>query len=519
MSGSTTAAALPDRVRRAARAALAELRPAAGSTTAQEPESTPAPVAPDPEPVAEGTGPEPVTAEHSPVLPLDLTAAVAAGPRLSGILAPEWRQRTLDRRTWRDDLDGADLLLLEGVGGSVPGWGDGSALADVITTAKGASVPVLLWVTDDTAPGAWSGEVTALGASSTRLAEELTAAGHTAHHWAPAAQPRTSGLAREDATTTRRSGALLVVDGLSRLGDDSSLRQLAEALGKMPKSQTRLVRRPGKASTVTLPPALAERSADGDIADASVLLDLSATSPAGAWTSVAAAAAQTPLVGTTDAADLPAEIDALVPRVSEPKDLRSELVARVNQEELVAREGLRLQRAVLAGHTGAHRARELAGAAGLTVPPTEPATISAVVPTNRTHELDNVFANLGRLHFQLQADQVGGHRAQQQVGVLGVIFIDIYTDQQLATAVLLNPHFLALPDHGKTGAGGFQLGAVFIFKDQAQGIGHCKVSLQGWRWNGYTEPNFRIWVNSSSAVRHSTSNCGSARSASPRRSR
>lgn len=383
-------------MRRAARAALAELRPAAGSTTAQEPESTPAPVAPDPEPVAEGTGPEPVTAEHSPVLPLDLTAAVAAGPRLSGILAPEWRQRTLDRRTWRDDLDGADLLLLEGVGGSVPGWGDGSALADVITTAKGASVPVLLWVTDDTAPGAWSGEVTALGASSTRLAEELTAAGHTAHHWAPAAQPRTSGLAREDATTTRRSGALLVVDGLSRLGDDSSLRQLAEALGKMPKSQTRLVRRPGKASTVTLPPALAERSADGDIADASVLLDLSATSPAGAWTSVAAAAAQTPLVGTTDAADLPAEIDALVPRVSEPKDLRSELVARVNQEELVAREGLRLQRAVLAGHTGAHRARELAGAAGLTVPPTEPATISAVVPTNRTHELDNVFANLGR---------------------------------------------------------------------------------------------------------------------------
>ena len=31
-------------------------------------------------------------------------------------------------------------------------------------------------------------------------------------------------------------------------------------------------------------------------------------------------------------------------------------------------------------------------------------------------EDDTEYANLGRLHFQLQADQVGGHRAQQQVG-------------------------------------------------------------------------------------------------------
>ena len=163
------------------------------------------------------------------------------------------------------------------------------------------------------------------------------------------------------------------------------------------RSATHLTRRPGKSSVVTLPPALAERAGDDHpLGDARVLLDLSATTPAAAWTTVAAAAAQTPVVGTTTHADLPAEFDALVPRVEDAKSLRSELVARVNQEELVAREGLRLQRAVLAGHTGAHRARALASAAGLDVPAIAPATISAVVPTNRTHELDNVFANLGR---------------------------------------------------------------------------------------------------------------------------
>lgn len=337
-----------------------------------------------------------VTAPHSPLPPLDLTVAVAAGPRLSGLLAPEWTQRPLDRRTWREDLAGVDLVLLEGVDGSVPGWGDGSALTEMLTAAKGASVPTVVWVTDDVVPGDWSAEVTTIGAGSTQTVAALTAAGRDVHHWQPAAQPRTSGLAREDATTGRRSGALAVVDGLSRLGDDSSLRLVAEALRPMPKKHARLVRRPGKASVVTLPPALADRAGTGDVADASVLLDLSATAPSGAWTTVAAAAAQTPVVGTTDSADLPADVDALVPRVTEPKDLRSELVARVHQEELVAREGLRLQRAVLAGHTGAHRARELAGAAGLTVPAAGPATISAVVPTNRTHELDNVFGNLGR---------------------------------------------------------------------------------------------------------------------------
>jgi hypothetical protein len=39
---------------------------------------------------------------------------------------------------------------------------------------------------------------------------------------------------------------------------------------------------------------------------------------------------------------------------------------------------------------------------------------------------------------------------------------------------VLDPDFLALPDHGDAGAGGFQLGAVGVFKDQLQGVGAHK---------------------------------------------
>ena len=327
--------------------------PAEAADAPQEPtpEPTPEPAATAPAPT-EQVSPEPtVTAAHSPVPALDLTVAVAAGPRLSALLAPEWQQRQLDRRSWQPALDGADLVLLEGVEGTVPGWGDGSALTEVLTAAREAGVPTALWIIDDTAPGAWAEQVDTVGSSSATAREALAATGREVHDWAPAAQPRALGPAREDATTTRRSGVLAVVDGLSRLGDESSLRLVADALKPMAKGDTRLVRRPGKSSLVTLPPALADRTGD-DVAvgDARVLLDLSATSPAAAWTTLDAAMAQTPVVGTTEHADLPAEIEALVPRVEDGKSLRSELVARVNQEELVAREGLRLQRAVLAGH-------------------------------------------------------------------------------------------------------------------------------------------------------------------------
>ena len=45
--------------------------------------------------------------------------------------------------------------------------------------------------------------------------------------------------------------------------------------------------------------------------------------------------------------------------------------------------------------------------------------------------------HVSRFHFQLQTNKVSGQWAQQQVGVFSIAFFYVYTNQQLATAVLL----------------------------------------------------------------------------------
>ena len=115
------------------------------------------------------------------------------------------------------------------------------------------------------------------------------------------------------------------------------------------------------------------------------------------WTVVDAAAAGTPVVSV---AGLPQPFDVV--GAATEQGYRAELVARLQQPELRDREGLRLRRAVLDGHTWAHRGAEIAGAVGLDSGSPGLArldrrgdrSVSAIVPTNRTHELDNVFANL-----------------------------------------------------------------------------------------------------------------------------
>jgi len=76
-----------------------------------------------------------------------------------------------------------------------------------------------------------------------------------------------------------------------------------------------------------------------------------------------------------------------------------------------------------------------------------------------------ILAGLNRLHFKLKANQVGRQRPQQQIGVLGIAVFDVNTNHQLIVANLLNPNLTPLPHHGETGAGGLQLGTVYVFKD------------------------------------------------------
>jgi hypothetical protein len=81
-------------------------------------------------------------------------------------------------------------------------------------------------------------------------------------------------------------------------------------------------------------------------------------------------------------------------------------------------------------------------------------------------------ADFSRFHFQLQTYQISRQWTQQQVGVFGVTFFDVHANQQLTTAIVLDPQLFALPQDRDTGAGSFQLRAVGVFKDQLQGIAH-----------------------------------------------
>lgn len=360
--------------------------------------------------IGEGRPVTSVTAAHSPFAPLDLDVAAATSPRLAALLAPEWRQRAFDRHAWRATLEESapDLVLVEHCGDGVPGWtGAVDELVVALTAARDAGARIALWATDRTVPATeLIVAADAVGGADDHAVSALEGAGVAAQLWAPAGQPRLAGLAREDETTSRRGGALLVVDGFARLHDDTALREVARGIAPLTPSQAALVRLSGKSASVTLPPTLAERQVAhgpwdaeaGVLADARVLVDLGDGAPGSAWTAVAAATARTPVVGLTALrSTVPPQLEALVPRVEDEKSLRSEVVARIHQDELASREGLLLQRAVLQGHTAAHRARAITQAVlperatPLTVP-----TISAVVPTNRTHELDNVFANIGR---------------------------------------------------------------------------------------------------------------------------
>jgi hypothetical protein len=322
-------------------------------------------------------------------------------------MAAEWQQVEVQPGT--TPPPGLELVLLELRGGSVAGWEDHPV--DLETLVEGlaeAAVPVAVWATAGPIRDVgWLGRAAVLAASTPALVNELeTITGRQVDLLEPAAQPR---LHRPAGPPHARHAATLVVDGST---DSAATRSLAElvvpAIKPMPAANVFVqgVGQPADgllALQGTLGRDVEQREwpvvAD-ELADHRVAVDLSALSTDAPWTSMAIAASGTPLVGIDGLSrSLPADIAALVPEVSDARHLRRELVARIEQTELVAREGHRLQRAVLASHTAAHRARAIVADAGLTPQAAraqQSIPVSAIIPTNRAHQLDNILANLGR---------------------------------------------------------------------------------------------------------------------------
>ncbi len=328
-----------------------------------------------------------------PVAHPSVVAAVAVSDRLRLGLAGEWKQRELGPE--RLAVGGADLLLVEVSDGLVPGFGrpEGPDVAALVAEADRLDVPLVLWATSGPPPRGIETLVAAAAAvfAADRL-EEWTRVAPEVGPLLPAASPRVHrpvagpGERREPRAVVVTSGAVdptLAGPVAAVLGP--AVRPLQESLDVHRLDST-------LASRAVLPAPLVASLRQGTYADAvaavnqaRVLVDGARRSPGDTWAVLEAGAAQTAVVS------LPAV---------EPTDasaFRGEIVARLHQTELRDREALVQHRAVLAAHTYAHRVDELLAATpGADLPGTADASVSAIVPTNRTHEIDNVLANVGR---------------------------------------------------------------------------------------------------------------------------
>lgn len=119
------------------------------------------------------------------------------------------------------------------------------------------------------------------------------------------------------------------------------------------------------------------------------------------WHVVEAASAGTALLATGETTGrLPEPLAAQICRVEDDPQLRQQAIAHLWQDELIERSALVAAREVRGGHSFARRALDLEALVGRPrhVPrgPAGSRGVSAVISTNRAHELDTVAENMAR---------------------------------------------------------------------------------------------------------------------------
>jgi len=324
---------------------------------------------------------------RTPALPIK--AAVVASDRLTVGLAAEWTQVGVAGWQEPDVFDSvagldADLVLVE-VGPDAPSVG--SDLLDRVPEGTA----LVVWVSSGTPDESHRELLARADVVFVALASELPA-------WqrlTPGARLLPPGASSRipPVTPDGRSGVVVVARGpVAPAVAGPVATVLARALRPLAADLT--VHRAGEGGY--LPRSLALRvyggRAEDAIGSASVVVDGPRTAVDDTWTVVEAAARRTPVVSL---AGLPQPEGVEVPAAGEAVELRSETIALLHQPELRDREGHRLHRAVRRRHTLAHRVGAILDATGLERPVVG-RSVSAIVPTNRRHELDNVLYNLGR---------------------------------------------------------------------------------------------------------------------------
>jgi Glycosyl transferase family 2/Glycosyl transferases group 1 len=356
------------------------------------------------------TGPEPQLPQ--PARP-EMRTAVAVGDRLRMGLAWEWDQRPILPADWQNVLNAHTpaLVLLEIEDGSIPGWGavDGEEIAKLCTVCRNAGVPVVLWVT----AGADLERSQALVEfaelvfvpDETSAAELSRAWAGRVERWHPAVQPRLHNPQLLPGGQRDR-GVCMVID--SAVPDEGMAQALASVVipgvKAVDSAEFEIWRvDPPQASNV-LPPVL-DRRVVGQrpyeqvarvLPHYAVLLNTDAPSSTSVRQVLEAGASQTAVVAVPGiAAELPPDVAEHVAVGADVKSLRSEIVARLRHRELRDREAVKLHRAVLDGHTYANRVDTILDRVDL-ARPRATGPVSAVVPTNRIHEIGNILENVGR---------------------------------------------------------------------------------------------------------------------------
>ena len=444
----------------------------------------------------------------------DIRAAVAVSDRLRAGLAWEWQQQDIAPATWAQTLaEVPDLVLLELAPEGVPGWGgaDGWGLTELAAGCRVAGIPITLWVTaswpvPDNVAAVLDNAAVVFVADSGDMERWRSHRPDTRFEpLPPAAQPRLSAPFHGGPGARRQLAACLLVEPNGPDADTAAI--LGDLIGPAVKPLRRAevdVWRIEPSDLGTLPATLDSRDCGAlPYVEAAVqlgryrtLVDASRTG----WAVLEAGAAATTVVTTTaQSARLSAEIAAHVGAADEPSGLRSEIIARISQPELRDREGTRLHRAVLSGHTYAHRVENILGRLGW--PAAARRSVSAVVPTNRAHELDNVFENIGRQQYQevelvlvlhgLQLDSADLRARAKELGVADLTIVEADSSLTLGTCMNLGidaasgTHIAKMDDDNFYGA--------HYLTDLLHAFDYTEAGIVG-KWAHY------VWLRSTDAV-------------------
>jgi hypothetical protein len=336
----------------------------------------------------------------TPALP-EVRAAVAVGDRLRGGLAWEWTQIDVQPGDWREALTHGrvDVILIEIDAGTAPGWPRNELVA-MLGWARAQDIPAVAWVTGGQAEvdiaDPWLGSVTSvLVCKDEHLSMWRERHPDVSIGVAPAAvQPRRHNP-RRGGTTRREPAAGILLDRSDADALNAELQLPPNRVDIWPTNPRDHDTAERAGLEASLVPAQKAQLLSRALDRYSVIADVG--DPDGvAWQALEAGSAQTAVAATTSAlARFPSDLRHLVTEARTPDELRQELAVRVWQRELRDREGVRLSREIHARHTFAHRVDAIADAVGLTVK--RPGrSVSAIVTTNRAHELDNALANVGR---------------------------------------------------------------------------------------------------------------------------